>query len=93
MKDELCHPLGKPHFFHSYAAKGALDVCNQTVGEYIAKTTEILCSDEIKPGEFYITKTGNLLIIGLKWNDNIEIYVTKDYWEDTVDMDDYGIVK
>lgn len=86
-------PTWKTTFFHSYAAKGALDVCNQTVGEYIAKTTEILCSDKIKPGEFYITKTGNLLIIGLKWNDNIEIYVTKDYWEDTVDMDDYGIVK
>lgn len=86
-------PTWKTTFFHNYAAKGALDVCDQAIGEYIDKATKILCSDETKSGEFYITKTGNLLIIGLKWNDSVEVYVTKDYWEDSINPEDYGMVK
>nr|DAW16716.1 MAG TPA: nucleocapsid protein [Caudoviricetes sp.] len=30
---------------------------------------------------------------GVKWEDGAEIYVTKDYWEDSIALEDYGMVK
>lgn len=42
---------------------------------------------------FYVTSTGNLLVLGIKWEDGVEVYVTKDYWEDGIAPEDYGMVK
>lgn len=92
-EERIMPPTWGITFFHTFATKGCLDICNQAVGEYIDKATKILCSDEAKPGEFYVTKVGNLLVVGLKWDDNVDIYVTKDYWEDTVMSEEYSIVK
>lgn len=57
------------------------------------KPLKSLCSDGYKPGEFYATGTGNLLVLGIKWEDGVEVYVTKDYWEDSISPEDYGMVK
>lgn len=89
-------PTWKVTFDHTCAENGAVDVFDHKVREYVskaAKAAKVLCPDEYKSGEFYATETGNLLIVGLKWNDGIDIYVTKDYWKDSIAPDDYGMVK
>ena len=70
-------------------------MCHQLrqIQEYVNKVIKNLCSDEWKPGEFYVTGTGNLLIVGIKWEDGVEVYVTKDYWEDSIAPEDYEMVK
>ena len=51
---------------------------------YVDKVVQNLCSDKWEVGEFSMTFTGNLLVFGVKWEDGIDIYVTKDYWEDSI---------
>ena len=80
-------------FYHTSTETGAVDIEDVKIKEYVDKAVKSLCSDKWKPGEFYITGTGNLLILGIKWEDGIEVYVTKDYWEDNIAPEDYGMVK
>lgn len=86
-------PTWKATFDHVCTDTGAVDVLDHEVQEYVNKVAKVLCSDEYEPGDSAITRTGNLLIFGRKWNDGIEIYVTKDYWEDNIAPEDYGMVK
>ena len=39
-------------------------------------------------GDFYITATGDTMVVALKYEDNIDIIVAKDYWEDTLTDED-----
>ena len=86
-------PTWKTTFHHVNIDKGAVDVDDDKIREYVDKAVKHLCSDEWEPGEFYITGTGNLLVVGIKWQDGVEIYITKDYWEDNIIPEDYGMVK
>ena len=80
-------------FHHTSAKTGAVDIEDIKIKEYVDKAVKSLCSERWKPGEFYITGTGNLLVFGIKWEDGVDIYVTKDYWEDSIAPEDYGMVK
>lgn len=80
-------------FYHTNTETGAFDIEDDKIREYVNQTVKRLCSDEWKPGEFYVTETGNLLVVGVKWEDGVDIYVTKDYWEDNITPEDYGMVK
>lgn len=86
-------PTWKATFDHVCTDTGAVDVLDHEVQEYVNKVAKVLCSDEYEPGDSAIIHTGNLLIFGRKWNDGIEVYVTKDYWEDNIAPEDYGMVK
>lgn len=86
-------PTWKATFDHVCTDTGAVDVLDHEVQEYVNKVAKVLCSDEYEPGDSAITRIGNLLIFGRKWNDGVKIYVTKDYWEDSIAPDDYGMVK
>lgn len=86
-------PTWKATFDHNYVGNGAVEVYDHEIGEYINKAVKVLCSDKYKPGEFYMVETGNVLIVGLKWEDNVDIYVTRDCWEDSIDVNDYDMVK
>ena len=44
---------------------------------------EHLMSPEWKPGEFYITMLGDTLVFGIKFEDEVNVYITRDYWEDS----------
>lgn len=39
-------------------------------------------------GDFYVMATGDTMVIALKYEDNIDIIVAKDYWEDTLTDED-----
>ena len=86
-------PTWKATFRHTYIKTGVVDIKDVKIKEYIDRAVKTLCSEKWKPGEFYITKTGNLLILGIKWKDGVSIYVTKDYWEDNIFPENYGMVK
>ena len=86
-------PTWKTTFYHTSAGTGAVDIEDVEIQEYVDKAVKSLCSEKWKPGEFYATETGNLLIVGIKWEDGVDIYVTKDYWEDNIAPEDYGMVK
>lgn len=86
-------PTWKATFHHVNTEMGAVDVDDDKIREYVDKAVKHLCSDEWKPGEFYATGTGNLLVVGIKWEDGVDVYVTKDYWQDSIFPDDYGMVK
>lgn len=39
-------------------------------------------------GDFYITATGDTMVVALKYEDSIDVIVAKDYWEDTLTDED-----
>lgn len=86
-------PTWKVTFYHTSTETGAVDIEDIKIKEYVDKAVKSPYPEKWKPGEFYIMKTGNLLILGIKWKDGIDIYVTKDYWEDSIVFEDYGMVK
>ena len=86
-------PTWKETFHHTSTETGAVDIEDVKIQEYVDKAVKSLCSEKWKPGEFYATETGNLLVVGIKWEDGVDIYVTKDYWEDSIAPEDYGMVK
>ena len=86
-------PTWKETFLHTSTETGAVDIEDVKIQEYVDKAVKSLCSEKWKPGEFYATETGNLLVLGIKWEDGVEVYVTKDYWEDSIAPEDYGMVK
>lgn len=86
-------PTWKTTFYHTSTETGAVDIEDVRIKEYVDKAVKSLCSEKWKPGEFYITGTGNLLVLGIKWEDGVKVYVTKDYWEDAIAPEDYGMIK
>lgn len=86
-------PVWKTTFRHVNAEIGAVDIEDIKIKEYVDKAVKTLCSDKWKPGEFYMARTNNLLVLGTKWGDGVEVCVTKDYWEDSIASKDYGMVK
>lgn len=86
-------PVWKTTFRHVNAETGAVDTEDAKIQEYVDKVAKLLCSDKQNPGNVYITGTDNFLVTGLKWIDSVKIYVTKDYWEDAIAPEDYGMVK
>lgn len=86
-------PTWKATFHHTSIETGAVDIKDDEVKRYVNEATKHLCSDEWKPGEFCIANVGNALVFGVKWEDGIDIYVAKDYWEDSIAPEDYGMVK
>lgn len=85
--------IWKATFDHVCADTGAVDILDHEVQKYVNKVAKALCSDEYETGDSAITRTGNLLVFGRKWEDEVDIYVTKDYWEDNISPEDYGMVK
>ena len=86
-------PTWKTTFHHTNVETDAVDIKDAEIQEYVNKVIKNLCSDKWKSGEFCVTGTGNLLVLGIKWEDGVDIYVTKDYWEDSIAPEDYGMVK
>ena len=93
VSDRVQPPTWKETFYHTSIETGAVNIEDDKIQEYVNKAVKLLCSDERNPGEFYITWTGNFLVMGVKRIDGVDIYVTKDYWEDSIVHEDYGMVK
>lgn len=93
VSDRVHPPAWTVTFHHTSVETGAKDIEDDEVQKYVDKITKELCSDDYKPGEFYIAGSGNLFVFGFKWKDGVDIYVTKDYWVDNIQPEDYEMVK
>ena len=57
----------------------AVDIEDEKIQEYVRKCLEKVENDP--ECEFYITGTGNTVVIALKFEDEYDVYVTKRYYE------------
>lgn len=86
-------PTWKATFHHTSVETGAVNIKDTEIQVYVDKVIKNLCSDKWKPGEFCVTSIGNLLVLGNKWKNGVDIYVTEDYWQDSIGCEDYVMVK
>ena len=86
-------PTWNVTFHHTCSGGGTFDVPDHEVGVYVNEIVKALCSNEYESGDSLITYIGNLLVFGRKWENRVDVYVTKDYWEDSISCEDYGMVK
>lgn len=74
-------PNWKTTFDHTNS-DSAVAIDDEEIQEYIDKCYAKLTSDEWKPGDHYLTGSGDTMIFGVKYEDEIRVFVTRDYYED-----------
>ena len=67
-------------FDHIYSAT-AKELKNEDIQEYIDNCYKYLMN-EAKPGDFYMTGSGDTMVFGFRYEDTVDLYVTKDFYED-----------
>lgn len=73
-------PNWKVTFDHVNSAT-AKELKNEDIQEYIDNCYKYLMN-EAKPGDFYMTGSGDTMVFGFRYEDTVDLYVTKDYYED-----------
>lgn len=74
-------PNWKTTFDHTNS-NSAVAIDDKEIQEYIDKCYAKLTSDEWKPGDHYLMGSGDTMIFGVKYEDEIRVFVTRDYYED-----------
>lgn len=77
-----CKPTWPMTFHHTYVPE-AVDLSDETVDTMVDKVVDGLKNSN-EEYAWAMTATGTGLVFGVKTDDGIDIYVTKDYWEDTI---------
>lgn len=81
--ERIMPPTFPRTFFHfGDSAKASDKDTQEMVNEVIdnIKTANV--------GDFYSISTGDTVVVALKYEDNIDVIVAKDYWEDTLTDED-----
>lgn len=87
VSEKRIHPPKFPiTFSHTCADKGAKLLSNEETQCWINEVLDKL--KNYKPGEFTFVSTGDTMVIGLKFEDETDIIVTKDYYEDAIMKED-----
>ena len=73
-------PNWKATFDHINSAT-AKELKNEDIQEYIDNCYKYLMN-EAKPGDFYMTGSGDTMVFGFRYEDTVDLYVTRDYYED-----------
>lgn len=73
-------PNWKATFDHVDSAT-AKELKNEDIQEYIDNCYKYLMN-EAKPGDFYMTGSGDTMVFGFRYEDTVDLYVTRDYYED-----------
>ena len=73
-------PNWKATFDHINSAT-AKELKNEDIQEYIDSCYKYLMN-EAKPGDFYMTGSGDTMVFGFRYEDTVDLYVTKDFYED-----------
>lgn len=74
-------PNWKVTFDHTNS-DSAVVIDDEEIQEYIDKCYARLTSDDWTPGDHYLTGSGDTMIFGVKYDDEIRVFVTRDYYED-----------
>ena len=73
-------PNWKATFDHVNSAT-AKELKNEDIQEYIDNCYKYLMN-VAKPGDFYMTGSGDTMVFGFRYEDTVDLYVTRDYYED-----------
>ena len=73
-------PNWKATFDHINSAT-AKELKNEDIQEYIDNCYKYL-TNEAKPGDFYMTGSGDTMVFGFRYEDTVDLYVTRDFYED-----------
>ena len=74
-------PNWKVTFDHTNS-DSAVAIDDEEIQKYIDKCYAKLTSDEWKTGDHYLTGSGDTMIFGVKSEDEIRVFATRDYYED-----------
>lgn len=93
LSGERIMPPTWPQTFYPISAKlDAKYMSDEWIADEVKSMAKRLV-DNVSPGEFALMSCGDTLIIGLKYTDNFDIYVMREYCSDSMDEEDYSIVK
>ena len=70
-------------FYHFGSGK---KISDKNIQEMVNKVVDNIKKADV--GDFYVTATGDTMVVALKYEDSIDIIVAKDYWEDTLTDED-----
>lgn len=70
-------------FYHLGVSEDAVCLSDDEVQRYVDIVKHKL-QQECQVGEYIFTGSGNTMVFGFKFKDEDAIYVTQDYWEDSV---------
>lgn len=70
-------------FYHFSVSEGAVCLSNEEVQEYVNIVKRKL-QQEYQVGEYTFTGSGDTIVFGFKFEDEDEIIVAKNYWEDSI---------
>ena len=70
-------------FYYCGESAGVVSLTDEEIQSKV-DAIEHKLQEDLKVGEFTFTATGNTIIFGLKFEDEDEIIVAKNYWEDSV---------
>lgn len=73
-------PNWKATFDHINSAT-AKELKNEEIQEYIDNCYKFLMN-EAKPGDSYMTGSGDTMVFGFRYEDTVDLYVTRDFYED-----------
>lgn len=68
--------------FDFTSAITAKELDDAEIQELVDKCYEKLTSDGWQPGDHYLTQCGDTMVFGVKYEDEINVYVTRQFWED-----------
>lgn len=73
-------------FHHTCKENGAIDLAEETVQDMVDKVVKALKESD-DDYTYAMRSQGTVAVFGCKYEDCIEVYVTKDYWEDVIFTD------
>ena len=81
--ERIMPPTFPRTFYHFGSGKKILD---KNIQEMINEVVDNIKIANV--GDFYGISSGDAMVVALKYEDNIDVIVAKDYWEDTITDED-----
>lgn len=90
-EDRQLKPTFPVTFHHVDSVCGeAVEIGNEQTQKYVDEVVKYLATQDDNCAH---TGTGNTMVFGTKYDDGIDVYVAKNYWNDTLMPEDYKMVK
>ena len=81
--ERIMPPTFPRTFYHFGSGK---KISDKNIQEMVNKVVDNIKKADV--GDFYVTATGDTMVVALKNEDSTDIIVAKDYWEDTLTDED-----
>ena len=81
--ERIMPPTFPQTFYHFGSGK---KISDKNIQEMVNKVVDNIKRADV--GDFYVTATGDTMVVALKYDNSIDVIVAKDYWEDTLTDED-----